>query len=322
MSQVASVRALCERLYARLPVIYRLRDAQQGEPLRALLSLLEEELSLIESDIARLYDNWFIETCDEWAVPYLGDVIGARLRHAVNARAFTANTLGYRRRKGTLATLPALAQDVTGWPAHAVEYQSLVVTSQHINSPRPLGLATTSLHRLDALDRIGTPFEQTQRSVDVRARGRFHPEQLGLYVFRTSVLSQQRAVALPATELLGCFHVGALGQPHSLYVYFGTFRRENWRFQVARNGQGTVMMWLFQTKTGRSPYFPRAVPTARFASRSAYHLSLASIQSRMSFLASAIVIVICGGLSCSSSSRIPSVFAITTRPSGYMSIST
>lgn len=217
MSQVASVRALCERLYARLPVIYRLRDAQQGEPLRALLSLLEEELSLIESDIARLYDNWFIETCDEWAVPYLGDVIGARLRHAVNARAFTANTLGYRRRKGTLATLPALAQDVTGWPAHAVEYQSLVVTSQHINSPRPLGLATTSLHRLDALDRIGTPFEQTQRSVDVRARGRFHPEQLGLYVFRTSVLSQQRAVALPATELLGCFHVGALGQPHSLW---------------------------------------------------------------------------------------------------------
>lgn len=217
MSPATSLRTPSERLYARLPAIYRLRDVAQGEPLRALLSVLEDELLLIESDIARLYDNWFIETCDEWAVPYLGDLIGARLRHAVNARAFTANTLAYRRRKGTLATLPALGRDVTGWAAHAVEYQSLVVTSQHVSSPRPRSVATASLHQLDALDRIGTPLEQTQRTVDVRSRGRFHPDQLGLYVFRSSVLSQQRAVALPATELAGCFFVSPLGQPHSLW---------------------------------------------------------------------------------------------------------
>lgn len=217
MSPATSLRTHSERLYARLPAIYRLRDFQQGEPLRALLSLLEEELSLVESDIARLYDNWFVETCDDWAVPYLGDLLGARLRHAVNARTFTANTLAYRRRKGTLGTLPALARDVTGWAAHVVEYQSLVVTSQHLGSPRPRNLGTVNLHSVDALDRIGTPFEQTQRSTDVRSRGRFHPEQLGLYVFRQSVQKLQRAVALPSADLAGCFFVGALGQPHPLF---------------------------------------------------------------------------------------------------------
>ncbi|HRP22095.1 MAG TPA: hypothetical protein PK925_15830, partial [Alicycliphilus sp.] len=67
-----------ERLYQLLPAIHRLRDAEQGQPLRALLAVIEEELTALELDAARLYDNWFIETCDEWTVPYIGDLVGAR----------------------------------------------------------------------------------------------------------------------------------------------------------------------------------------------------------------------------------------------------
>ena len=50
----------------------------QGEPLRALLAVIEGELERIEADTAVLYDNWFIETCDEWVVPYIGDLLGVR----------------------------------------------------------------------------------------------------------------------------------------------------------------------------------------------------------------------------------------------------
>lgn len=63
---------MSDRLYQLLPAIYRLRDAAEGEPLRALLAVVEEEFNLLEADIDRLYDNWFIETCDEWVVAYLG----------------------------------------------------------------------------------------------------------------------------------------------------------------------------------------------------------------------------------------------------------
>ena len=40
-----------ERLYALLPLIHRQRDAEQGEPLRALLAIIEEQLQRVEGDI-------------------------------------------------------------------------------------------------------------------------------------------------------------------------------------------------------------------------------------------------------------------------------
>lgn len=40
-----------ERLYKLLPAIYRLRDADQGEPLRALLGVIEGEFERVEADI-------------------------------------------------------------------------------------------------------------------------------------------------------------------------------------------------------------------------------------------------------------------------------
>src|SRR4051812_962245 len=109
-----------DRLYALLPAVHRRRDAERGEPLRALLGILQEEYERVHTDIGQLYDNWFIETCQEWVVPYLGDLIGARHLTGVSGRALVANLLSYRARKGTLQVLESLARDVTGWPAYAV----------------------------------------------------------------------------------------------------------------------------------------------------------------------------------------------------------
>ena len=60
------------RLYELLPVIYRQRDHEHGEPLKALLKVMSEQLDLVEGDISQLYDNWFIETREDSVVPYIG----------------------------------------------------------------------------------------------------------------------------------------------------------------------------------------------------------------------------------------------------------
>ena len=65
-----------DRLYALLPVVHRMRDADRGYPLRALLRVIAEQVNVVDADIAQLYDNWFIETCQEWVVPYIGDLVG------------------------------------------------------------------------------------------------------------------------------------------------------------------------------------------------------------------------------------------------------
>src|SRR5690606_21939169 len=124
-----------ERLYELLPVIHRRRDAEQGHPLRALLQVIAEQVEVVENDIDRLYENWFIETCEDWVVPYLGDLIGytsvaaagepadgttpgrRKLERILIPRREVANTIRYRRRKGTLALLELLAHDVAGWPS-------------------------------------------------------------------------------------------------------------------------------------------------------------------------------------------------------------
>src|ERR1700759_2381196 len=129
-------------LYQRLPAVHRLRDAQAGEPLKALLAVIAEQASVVEADIDRLYRNWFIETCDDWVVPYLGELLGVGgLRTipgtpAFSTRALVADTLRMRRRKGTALVLEQLARDCTGWPAHAVEFLQLVATTQNVNHVR------------------------------------------------------------------------------------------------------------------------------------------------------------------------------------------
>lgn len=174
-----------ERLYSLLPALYRMRDAAGGEPLRALLSVLESQLQALEDDIEGLYETWFIETCPEWAIPYIAellDVRGLPPRQAVSARAYVANTAHYRRRRGTLGVLPALGQSVTGWPVRAVEGRALLGRTQHAAQPQLKSLRTPQLRRQQGRDRVDGPFDSAQHTLDVRRK--FHPNKIELQLWR------------------------------------------------------------------------------------------------------------------------------------------
>ncbi|UCH58779.1 MAG: hypothetical protein JSV61_11240, partial [Anaerolineales bacterium] len=162
-----------ERLYNLLPPIYRSRDLEQGEPLRALMAVLESVYQALETDIEALYDNWFIETCDEWAVPYLADLVGITdltdVKHLlVSQRRRVANTIGYRRRKGTVAVLEQVITDVTGWPARVVEFFQQVATTQHVGHVRPGQGGFIDLHQ--AAPKTGS-FDTAAHTIDVRQPG-------------------------------------------------------------------------------------------------------------------------------------------------------
>jgi hypothetical protein len=179
--------------YELLPVIHRIRDAERGHPLRALLELVEVELARMTEEVDRLHDGWFIETCPEWLVPYLGDLVGVTGLHPLpggvaSQRAFVANTIRYRRRKGTAAVLEQVARDVTGWPARVVEYFQVLGSYQHLDHVRPLAGGTTEVRDADRLELLGTPFGTQAHTVDVRhidvRRGRHNIANLGLHLWR------------------------------------------------------------------------------------------------------------------------------------------
>jgi hypothetical protein len=198
-----------ERLYQLLPSLYRLRDAANGSPLRALLAVIDDQAQALETDIARLYENWFIETCDEWVVPYIADLLGVKGLKPVEGqtysqRAYVANVLSFRGRKGTAAMLEQLAQDLTGWPAHAVEFFQLLATNQNLNHLRPKNFRTPDLHDDNLLGLLGGPFEGIAHTVDVRSiaegRGRFNIQNVGLFLWRLESYPISGADASIATD--------------------------------------------------------------------------------------------------------------------------
>jgi hypothetical protein len=182
-----------QRLYDLLPAIYRIKDAENGQPLNALLEVIEREYRLIESDIDGLYDNWFIETCDEWAVPYLGDLLGVKGLAPLDAadfspRAYVANALSHRRRKGTSLVIEQVARDITGWPARAVEFYRTLAATQSQNHVRLSSPAFLDLRSPSHLEHLDGPFDTAAHVVDVRRistdGGKYNIKNIGLFLWQ------------------------------------------------------------------------------------------------------------------------------------------
>jgi hypothetical protein len=193
-----------DRLYALLPSVHRLRDADEGEPLKQLIGVIAKEIAILEENIAQLYDDQFIETCADWVVPYIGDLIGYRQLYGLTSqisspRAEVANTIGLRRRKGTAGMLAELARDVTGWDAQAVEFFQRLACSQYLNHLRPQSLGTADVRGMLPLDSLNEPFETVPRCVDVRhtagRRGRCNIPNIGIYIWRLRSYSLRGAPA-------------------------------------------------------------------------------------------------------------------------------
>jgi len=231
-----------DRLYELLPVFHRRQDAEAGQPLRALLQVIAEQVNVVEDDITQLYENWFIETCEDWVVPYIGDLIGYRPVHeggepgaALNAggalrskilipRREVAATLRYRRRKGTLALLELLARDVAGWPARAAEFYQLLAASQHVKHPRLSRARTLDLRGGDALDRLGGAFDEAAHTAGVRrlnsrhAAGRHAITNAGLFVWRLKARSVTRAPAFCLDRARHFYTFSILGNDAPLFT--------------------------------------------------------------------------------------------------------
>lgn len=228
-------------LFELIPVIYRLRDAAQGSPLQALLRVIAEQAGVVEQDIARLYENWFIETCDDWVVPYIGALVGyspvstgpnpgtgtrALTRERITIpRREVANTIRFRRRKGTLSVLEDLAQAVAGWPARAVEFYRLLGVTQNIDYLHMDRGRTSELRDGDALDGLGTAFDEVARTVDIRrvnskhSQGMFNIPEVGLWVWRLRAYTVTGAPAYCyEEESPNCFLFSALGNNTKLFV--------------------------------------------------------------------------------------------------------
>ncbi len=229
-------------IYSLLPAVFRTRDAAQGAPLQALFEVLEAQYGIVRDNLAQLYDDQFIETCAPWVIPYLGQLIGYNTVYTAaltspDSRAEVANTIGYRRRKGTLVALEQITHDVSGRTTMAVEEFRRLVTTLSLRDVRPCHHDTASLRcGLDWEHQDG-PFSRLNRTIDVRnisprvravtppdaapldivlhGPGRFNIHNVAVWLWRWQSWTVANAPAFPLGD--GGYFFSALGGPIPLF---------------------------------------------------------------------------------------------------------
>lgn len=230
-----------DRVYRLLPAAQRGLDQGEGEPLRAFLSVMEEQLDALQDDVEALYRDWFIETCDEWVVPYLADLLGVEGLHdgaegMPSRRALVANALRDRRLKGVATSVESQARGITGWHARVVHGRDLVLRAPHANHarhawrPEDEGSDPPSMREGGAYDvrtaelqpMLDAPFDRASHTPDVRGQprgGGWHDLQgVALFLWRSEVQLHERVPAAPAGGPPGAYwHASPLGGPVALF---------------------------------------------------------------------------------------------------------
>ena len=203
-------------------------------PLESLLMVIQEQIGIVSEDLDQLYDDQFIETCADWVIPYIGDLIGFQSVHGIapsidNPRAEVANTISLRRRKGTVLVMEQLARDATGWGAHAVEFFRFLADTQNLNHARPQNHFAPDVRNWKGGIYRESGFDRSAHKVDVRRissnlrteQGRHNIQNIGIFLWSLGAFNITRTPATPSTAnvagKLECFRFNSLGMDTPLF---------------------------------------------------------------------------------------------------------
>lgn len=194
-----------EKMWELIPGVYRHEDGLDTNPnpgvLRAIIEVMAEQAAVLRRSQDRLWEDQFIEWCNDWAVPYIGDLLSTRLLSALNKRGRridVAKTIYYRRRKGMPQILEELISDISGWDGKLVEAFKRLVRARHGLDPAPQMFAerytgtlpggVADLRNQVASELSDGPFEEYFHTSDMRKPkgldGRFGISKLNFYLYR------------------------------------------------------------------------------------------------------------------------------------------
>jgi hypothetical protein len=237
-------RYYAEKLWDWIPEIYRTEDglAQNPGVLRAIIELVANQAAIARRSIDRLWEDAQIDTADEWAVPYIGDLVATRLLSALNPqgrRADVAKTIFYRRRAGTPLVLETLTRDIGRWDAVVVEAFKRLARTRHGLDPEPDPLrgpvtrtppgGLADLRAARGGDLVNGAFHEYARTTDFRRlsglKGRWNIPKVNVHIFRQAALRLSRVTPLdlgngrylldPSGRDVALFRPGLRGDPQN-----------------------------------------------------------------------------------------------------------
>lgn len=194
-------RHYAEKIWELIPEVYKNEDGLADMPgqLRALVEVLAGQAAIERRSIDRLVADSRVEEADDWAVAYIGQLLGTRFGNPLNSagrRADVRNTLGYRRRAGTVRLIEALARDIARWDARVSEgFRRLVRFPHALDRDFQPGPVTGTppggfpdLRRVRIGDVVDTAFDDLAHFPDFRPgpgrQGLYNIPRANLFLYR------------------------------------------------------------------------------------------------------------------------------------------
>jgi hypothetical protein len=232
-------RYYSEKIWEMIPEVYRGEDGAAERPgqLRAFIEALAQQAALLRLSRDRLWDDQFIDLSDDWAVPYIGDLVATRMLSVLDRRARrvdVAKTVYYRRRNGTPRILEELISDVTGWEGKLVEEMKRLARFRHSLDPfpgthaghftdtAPGGFASLRGARVPGL--ADGPFDEFSHTPDVRRSngrtGRYGIPKVAFHLFRLLSFPVEKVTPKEWLSVKGwrCFSFDPSGRDVPLFI--------------------------------------------------------------------------------------------------------
>lgn len=234
-----------EKLWAWIPEVYRNEDFRARKPgvLRALVEILAADAATARRSIDRLWEDTLIDYADDWAVPYIGDLVATRLLNGLNRRGMridVARTVFYRRRAGTPVVLETLIKDITGWGGvvqegfrrlartwHGLDADPYAVPDGFFGTPKG---GTANLRLADIDERVDGAFDSYAHLADFRRAtpklGRYNIPKLNVHLYRQKPVRLSRTTALQIRPR--CWTVDPSGRDVALFANNGRAEATTW----------------------------------------------------------------------------------------------
>ena len=249
------------RLWNLLPAVYRTLDLgpapDAAGPLREIVNRIGAQAAVVRRNIDRLSENQSIETCDDWAIPYIGDLVATRLVSCLDAaaqRIDVAKTIYYRRRAGTVGVLEELAADIASRDARVVEFFRRLGRTRHQFDPPisyqienpvngPAGYTGTALQVAQGLigaysgtpaggfadlrnaygaSNTGTAFDEYAYTADLRQGGQslgwYNIRHLGVFLWWLQAFPIVAATPVKSSAANACFTFDPSGRDLALFA--------------------------------------------------------------------------------------------------------
>jgi hypothetical protein len=283
-----------DKLWGLLPAIYRALDTDQFNavgPLRELVNRIGAQAAVLRRGLDRLWEDQSIETCDDWVIPYIGDLLATNLVANLGARSRridVARTIYYRRRKGTLGVLEEIAANITGWDAKVVEFFRRLGRTRHGLDPA-LGLSRApgddvavlqvaeglrgpltrtgigglaDLRNVNGATKVGTAFDEFFHTADFRpGQGRvgwYGIPKLGVFLWRLISFGVGPTTPVPVRNCPGWFTFDPTGRDVPLFAASRTADSygDNWASPAEGQLPTPISQALFDAQDPAHPLYP------------------------------------------------------------------